>query len=80
MSKKLNQSQKVIVGIVVAAIFFVITIAIAHKVSFSCGVLAGGGSGCRGGAFYMSKTWYIWVIFLLLIGYFEIKLFGKQKN
>lgn len=80
LSRKLNQSQKKIVGIIVAAIFFVVTMAIADKVGTSCGFRLGGGYGCSGGPFDMDDTWYIWVIFLLIIGYFEYKLFGNQNN
>ena len=80
LSKKLNQSQKIIVGLIVAAILFVITMAIADEVGTSCGFRRGGGYGCSGGPFDMEDTWYIWVIFLLIIGYFEFKLFGNQNN
>ena len=74
LSQKHNQSQKKIVGLIVAAILFVITMAIADVAGTTCRR-----SGCRGGPFNMEDTWYIWVFFLI-IGYFEFKLFCNQNN
>jgi len=65
-SKNLNKKQRVIVGIAVPLIIFVITLAIANKI--------GGRFG--GHPFAIEDTWYIWVIFISIIGYFEFKIWG----
>jgi hypothetical protein len=60
---KMSLAQKVIIGISVGLILLVITIAIAEVVD------------CWN-AFHLEDTWFIWIIFLAVVGYFEYKLFS----
>ncbi len=60
---KVNLNQKVIIGISVGLIFFIITYAIAQNLAW-------------GRAFYFGKTWFVWIIFVTIVGYFEYKLFS----
>lgn len=78
LSKKLNKVQKRIVAIIVPATLFVITVTIADKVG-RCGAFYKGFKPTCG-AFNWDKTWLIWIIFLLAVGYFEYKLFGNQNR
>ena len=79
LSKKLNQGQKIIVAIIVPAILFVITVGIASKISSShCDRFAK--RICKSEPFNMVDTWYIWVFFLLIIGFFEYKLFSNYED
>lgn len=67
LSKKLNQGQKLIVGIGVALVLLVITIAITDELGYL-------------GSFDWDDTWFVWVLFIAIVGYFEYKLFGSYEE
>lgn len=64
LSRKLNQSQKIILGIVVGLILLILTLTIADSL------------GGRGGSFDWEDTWLVWLLFVAIVGYFEFKLFS----
>jgi len=66
LSKKLNQNQKIIVGIIVALILLIIALAIIDIIGYS--------------SFNWEDIWFIWVLFIAIIGYFEYKLFGSYED
>lgn len=72
LSKKLNPVQKIIIGIAVALVLLIITIAIANEM--------GSSYGGRIAAFDWDDTWFVWVLFIAVVGYFEYKLFGSYED
>ena len=64
LPQKLNDKQKKIVGISVAAILLVFTLGVASNIGF------------RSNAFDWKRTWIVWLIFIGLVSYFEYKLFS----
>lgn len=65
--KKLNQTQKIIVGIVVGLVSLVITIAITDDIGYP-------------GPFDWDDTWFVWVLFILVVGFFEYILFSPNDD
>ena len=70
---RLNNKQKLVTGIFIPLILFLITITIAEDAGYVPMV----GRGERGvvGAFNWDKTWFIWMSFLFFVGVFEFILF-----
>ncbi len=61
--KKLNAKQKNIFAIITLLIGFVLAMAISSSIDN------------RGKAFDFQDTWFVWIFFLVLIGYLEYKIF-----
>lgn len=68
LGNRLNTKQKTIIAIIVPLILFVITYVIAEEFD-------------RYGhnAFDMDNTWGVWVIFLVVVGYFEFNFYSDKK-
>lgn len=64
LARNLNPTQKKIVGVSVALVLLIICLAFADEV----------GSGSSP-VFDWKDNWFVWVIFLSAIGYFEYRLF-----
>ncbi len=61
--KKLNPKQKNILAIIVLLVGFVLSMAISSSIDI------------REKAFNFQNTWFVWISFLLVIGYLEYKIF-----
>ena len=68
LGAKLNSAQKTIVAVVFPLVLFVITYIIAGEVD-----------GFYKKSFDMEDTWIVWVLFLVIVGYFEFQLYSDKK-
>ncbi len=65
LGARLNPTQKIIIAVSVPIVLFIIAIAFANNISY-------------GYPFDMEDTWLMWVIFIVIIGYFEFDLFSEK--
>lgn len=65
--EKMNQKQKIILAIFIPIIILFFTLMIASIVGL-------------GDSFNWGNTFYVWLIFLIIICIFEYKLFGDKKR
>ncbi|HKJ34338.1 MAG TPA: hypothetical protein VE912_10770 [Bacteroidales bacterium] len=76
--KKLNNTQRMIVSIILPLILFIVSLAIANNIGYH---IVGVGTYSHiihgGKPFAINDTWYIWVIYLAIIGYFEYKIWDQ---
>lgn len=82
-TSRINHKQKIVVGIIFPLILFVICYTIANDIGGTNVYVTGGSySGTktfttRGGSpFEIEDTWWVWVIFLSIVGYFEYKIWS----
>ena len=57
--------QKVIIGFSVGLLLFTITLVMTQSLTWGVG------------AFGFRRAWVAWIIFVIIVGYFEYKLFSK---
>jgi hypothetical protein len=80
--KKLNRAQRLILAIVIPAILFVITAPIAAKTGAICStvVVIDYAKECKEYPFNWSKTWHIWLLYLMVVGVIEYILYSNINN
>jgi hypothetical protein len=82
----MNKNQRLVLAIFVPIILFFITFTIANSVgvtrvvttkkSFYTGVV----SSYNINSFDLEKTWYVWMLYLIICFIFEYRLFGDKKK
>lgn len=77
---KLSLSQKVITMIVVAVSLFLITYPIAKRASNIIGRNIRERTSLMQDPFYFERTWYIWIIYIVLVGGIAFLLFQKSSE
>lgn len=65
LGTKVNFTQRIIIAVILPLILLLIAYPIASEISYS-------------DPFDFDDTWLVWVIYLLIIGYFEINLFSGE--
>lgn len=70
---KLNSQQKLIIAIGLPAVLFFITLKIA-------GTIGKPYSHSKDKPFNFDETWWIWLLFVVVVGLFEYKLFENKTN
>jgi hypothetical protein len=71
--KKINKTQKLILAILIPIGIFLVFHPIAYYVGHQQYSEASE-------AFLLTKTWFIWFIYVSIIGFIEFKLFGNNVN
>ena len=66
LGAKVNLTQRIILAIVIPLVLFLIAYPIASEASYS-------------DPFDFDDTWLVWIIYLLVIGYYEINLFSSEN-
>ncbi len=69
----LNKQQKIIIGIVMPVILLIISLTIADNVAQADGYYPGH-------PFKFHVTWWVWLLFVIIVGLFEFKLFEKKNH
>ena len=68
----LNKQQKIIIGIVIPLILLIISLTIADNVAQADGYYPRH-------PFKFHVTWWVWLLFVIIVGFFEYKLFEKTN-
>ena len=70
---KLSKQQKIVVAIAVPLLLLIITLPIAESVYFN--------STYESGQYFgLNVNWWVWLIFVAIVGVVEFKLFDQKKN
>ncbi len=77
---KLSLAQKAITMIVVAVSLFLITYPIAKRASNIIGRNIHERTSLMQDPFYFERTWYIWIVYIVLVGGIAFLLFQKSSE
>ncbi len=69
----LNKQQKIIIGIVLPVILLILSLTIADHVAQADGYYPGH-------PFMFHVTWWVWLIYVGVVGFAEYKLFENQEK